>query len=418
MVQSAADTNTTRSGFLFASAAALVIQLVLQLVIGLLLSFHFSPLPASAHADAVRMHAEGITRFLQAMHYWGSAVLILHSLVHLAAMVWLGRYREGDRGAFLGSLIFIACAIGFQMTGNVLPFDRHGVQTAGIEASIAARTPVVGATMAKVMLGGDAFNDGTAPLWYTIHHYVLPVLAVVAVILLAGWLRRKDGVRGDWLRGLVPVAVVAILGIAVPSPLGSAATAADYTSFDARVSWYFWPLHGAMRAANGAISGGDWIGSVLLPGLFALFLAALFFAGKRIPEKAARGGLAVFAAVLLALGIFEGGSFAPLTGTRDPATTAVATGSGPTSAIDKALAEKGRTAFNNLACKDCHGVDGKVGSGGPALTNVWKKHSDAEYYMKFVKNPVAVNPNSTMPGFATLSNADLKAIAEFLRSPK
>lgn len=402
------------------STAALGIQLVAQLLIGLWLSRQYTANPAVAHADAVALHAGGADRILQALHYWGSALLILHGVVHLLGATWLGCYRRPFGPLFLAGLVILLASLGFQMTGNVLPFDRHGVQTAGIEASIAARAPVVGRFSSRLLLGGDSFNDRTVVVWYALHRFALPALALAALgMIFIGF--RQTRSRPAWAFATIPFGLALLLSVAVPSPLGSAASADDYGAFAAKVSWYVWPLHGAMRAADLASVG--WIGAIALPGLVVLFIALLPFIGGRVSPVAVRTVVFGFAGLLLAAGLGFGGSFAPLVGTRDPveATDSGQSGTkpgGPAAPVDKALAERGRAAFNGQACVSCHGKDGATGGGGPVLTNVWKRHGDADYYLRYVKNPVSVQADSTMPAFPNLPEADLKAIAEFLREPK
>jgi quinol-cytochrome oxidoreductase complex cytochrome b subunit len=361
------------------------------------------------------MHADGLGRFLQAFHYWGSAVLILHSLGHLVALTWTGGYRRPGALRFLSSIFIFLCAIGFQLTGNILPYDRHGIQTAGIEGGIAARAPGVGGAVAKMLLGEKGLDASTVERWYLLHRIALPVLALVALAL---WFASRQPGRGKsrWAAA-IPLAIVAVLAAVVRSPLGTMATEADFDQFNARVSWYMWPLHGAMRMFERLSAGAGWVGAMLVPGLLFAFLFALVFFGNRVPVKWSRMAL-LLAAAIFAVGTFGFGSaFAPLTGTRDPA-GAVAANTDSAAKIDEALAKKGRETFNALPCADCHGKDGAEAGGGPALTRVWQRHPDADYYVRYIHNPSSVQPNSTMPAFPKLTQPELLALAEFLRSPK
>jgi len=362
------------------------------------------------------MHEGGVSHVLQAMHYWGSAVLILHSLLHLGASVWMGRFRAPNALGFYAALLMVATAIGFQISGNILPFDKHGIQTAGVEAGISARAPIVGATVSQIMQGGPALTDHTPALWYIAHRFLLPLLALVALGLgITAW--RRQSAKFNPL-SLVPLGAVILLGLFVKSPFGSAASPLDFSSYDARVSWYVWPLHGTMRMLDGVHSGWGWLGAMALPGAFALFLVALPFL-KRVPLGAARGVLGGFALILAVGALGFAGGFADLTGTRDPVAAVSNVKPGEKVApIDKALAERGRATFNKLACVGCHGQDGAKSQGGPVLTNEWQKHSDADFYFRYIKNPTSVQKDSTMPAYPDTSQADLAAIAEFLRSPK
>lgn len=412
--------TSPRSGrWLATSSVALTWQLGLQLLIGLWLSFGYDPNVAKAHASVAAMHADGLTRILQGAHYWGSAVFILHSALHLAAMTWFGWFARPHGVRYFAAIVMLLCALGFQLSGNLLPYDRHGVQTATIEASIAARAPVVGPMLTKATLGGAAFGQNTVDLWYLTHRILLPALSLAA-LGLSIWVnrRRKDAPVSDKRLVWVPALFVLLLAALVPSPFGSPATPDDFDAFAAKSSWYMWPLHGTMRLFDSMGNGLGWIGALLLPGLMLLFLVALPLSKGKISLGAARGGLGAIVAVLFGCALLLGGTPASLTGTRDPVT--VAAGPKPTKidAIDKALVEKGRVKFNELTCAACHGKDGKEAGGGPALTNTWKRHPDADYYIRYIVKPTAVKAGSTMPAFPDTPKEDLAAMAEFLRSPK
>lgn len=395
-----------------ASQIGLCIELGVQLLVGWVLSRSYPATIQGSHTAVAAMHSGGM-KILQGMHYWGSAVFILHSLVHLKAMTWYGWFRRPYGARYLSSVLMLLTALGFQLSGNLLPFDRHGVQTATIEASIAARAPIVGPTTTHLVLNGNEFGQNTLSFWYTAHHWLLLVPALLALGLSFAPVGSKQ--KTSWSISLAPIVLVLLIAAAIPSPFGSPATAADYDAFQARSSWYVWPLHGAMRLFDNLSTGLGWVGSMLLPGLAVLFL--LLLPTNRISLKGARIGWCIFGAFFLLCGIFLGGSPASLTGTRDPApvVTAKPLDKNP---IDAALAARGRQIFNKMECADCHGTDGAQAGGGPALTNVWKRHSDADYYIRYIVKPTAVQPDSTMPAFPKTPADDLKALAEFLRSPK
>lgn len=400
------------------SAGALTFEIGLQLVIGILLSFHYTATVERAHASAVTMHQGGLERVLQATHYWGSAVLIIHSLAHLVAMTWLGWYRSPHGLRYVSALVTFLSSLGYQLSGNLLPFDRHGVQTAAIEASIGARAPIFGPTVSKLMLGGTEVSQATLDRWYFAHRFIFPALTILAFALALAVHRKRKDMPVDQRWVLVPVALPILLALLVSSPLGSAATPADYDAFAAKSSWYMWPLHGTMRLFDTFSTGLGWVGALVLPALLVGFLVILPLSRDRIPLRVVRWVLGAFALVLAGSTIGFGGAPADLTGTRDPIADAGNPKPTGTSAVDKALAQKGKELFNKIDCANCHGKDGAEALGGPAITRVWQRHSDADYYVKYIVKPTSIKPDSTMPAFDKLSQEELKSLAEFLRSPK
>ncbi len=389
---------------------ALIALLGLELLVGGFLSTQYSA--ANAYSSTQNLHKIAL---LQAFHYWGSAVLILGSLGQLSTMTWLGWYRQPFTGRYLSILITFLCGLGFQITGNILPFDRHGIQTASIEAGIAARVPVVGSTVSHIILGGNEAGPQTVPHWY-FAHLGLTLLAIGAIALAVREHRRHEAKLLPALAAL-PGLLAIVLAFAISSPLGSVATPADYGQYHALVSWYTWPMHGMMSMFEKIIPGSGWIGSAIVPGLFVGFLAALALFGSKVGAKAARATFAGFGLLFAVATIGFGGSFAKLTGTRDPEDTPVATTNQTVTPIDATLVAKGKQLINQLDCVNCHGKDGIEPKGGPSLKDVYKKHPDADYFMRYIKQPTSVSPNSTMPAFDKLEADKLRAIAEYLRSP-
>jgi len=107
-----------------------------------------------------------------------------------------------------------------------------------------------------------------------------------------------------------------------------------------------------------------------------------------------------------------------LTGTRDPIAQTVAAPSSEVQAIDRALAEVGRQAFNNGLCFGCHGFNGEDPSGGPNLAGVGSRISDPEWFAAFIRDPKSKKPGTTMPGFTDLDQKTVRALSEFLRSKR
>lgn len=395
---------------LSASALALYTHFALQLLAGGLLATVYRADPKAAHATATALH-QGGWRILQGFHYWGSAIMIVHSILHLAAVTWAGWYRGPQTRAYLAALALAGLSLAFQLTGNALPWDRHGAQTAAVEGAIAARVPVVGPAVSKMVLAGDEVTGATLARWYGLHWLVLPAVLVLA--LAVGLSAPRKGKIARW-SPFVPAGAALALALLVAAPLGSAAMFDDYGRFDAKPSWYTVPMHGLLVWGDRVVPGGGWIGAALVPGLIAFVLLALPFLKKTKPGLV-RGLLIAFGILGALAAITSGGEYAPLVGTRDPKLRPAVVARSPVGAKEVALAAKGRSLFRAQNCNGCHGEDGLKGVGGPSLKNVWKEHSEADYYVRYIKNPQSVEKGSTMPAYPGLKEEELRAMAEFLR---
>jgi len=396
------------------SAAGLYVQFLLQFVAGIVLQARFRPTLEEAHSSVLGIRADGLGRFLADFHYWGSAMLIVTAGLHVGLMLWFGWYRHPHRVRWFASLAMLAGALGFQLTGNLLPMDRHDVQTAVVEAAIAARIPGIGSELRSAILGGDGFGQTTLDLWWGMHRFALTALVLLAMGAAYVVHRRLGDVRENRVAMFVPTLVGVGLALSFAAPLGDPATQADFSRFDAKVGWYVWPMHGSLRMFESFHPSLGWVGAAVLPGLFGIFLAALALVQPKV--GIARAGLGALLAVFGFGAVRFGGSPAPAVGDQGlPALSAtVATSSTP---IDAALAKRGRALFAAEGCADCHGKDGRKGEAGPDLADVHQRQAEADWYVKFLANPQAVNPNSTMPAYAGIGETKLRALAEWLRDP-
>ncbi len=77
----------------------------------------------------------------------------------------------------------------------------------------------------------------------------------------------------------------------------------------------------------------------------------------------------------------------------------------------------GQVVYQRYNCSACHQIMGIGGTAGPDLTRVGLKY-DAERFIKHLKDPTSVVPNSAMPAFAHLSEQELKDLTDFLLTLK
>lgn len=351
--------------------------------------------------------------FLTNVHYWASAVLILGCVGALISLVGEGVYRTKPRLWFGTLALFLASFLG-QITGNLLPWHRHDVQTAAVEGSIAARMPLLGESAQNLVLNGPTVSQATYDRWYQVHWLII-FLAIGGCLVIFRELRSDKGGKFDTL---APLALTGLLGLFMAAPTGAIATSADFSSYNALPSWYTLPLHGALKAFSAISPNLGWVGAFLLPGLLAGVLVLLPQLGKTLSKSAINGLVGVLFFGLVALGLTFGGTFAPITGSQDPTVTVAKkpTQTSPAIPVDAAMAERGMALFRTIGCRNCHAIDGS--GSGINLTDVHKKHADSAWYKSLIKNPTSVNKGTTMPAFPNLTEAQLSELAEFLRKPR
>jgi quinol-cytochrome oxidoreductase complex cytochrome b subunit/cytochrome c2 len=399
-------------GFFIILAIAIFGTLLAQVVVGIGLSASYVAEANVAHKSMQAIRESPTLALLQRYHYWASAFLIIVSGYASVQALWTGVHRENQTRFFCVFACFLL-SLAFQITGNILPFDRHGVQTAAIEASIVGRIPTIGPDLAGLVLSGKTVSTATLAIWYLAHRFVLPGLLTVTLICFVWTFRRNPVSEPNW-SGSVALLLLPFFGcFFMDSPLGSAATSRDYSEFNALASWYVAPMHGLMVAFEDRAAGTGWIGAVGVPaGIIGVLVVMVLAKAEDSWFRVVLGTTALLFSTAV-LGFAR--NVAPIVGTRDPLTEN-SRFSPQSDRQDKLLARYGRQVFNTR-CSVCHGTDGQGASAGPRVDSVYTRHSDAEYFIKYIQSPKSIRPGSTMPAFPQLSGKELSALAEFLRFP-
>lgn len=392
----------------------LILQIALQFIAGGLLATQYHA-GSQAYEAVFTMRHSGLWSFLAGVHYWGSSLLIITAFVHLFVLILSGAFRERLL-AWYGTIIVFLGAFGAQLTGNVLPMDRHGVQTANIEAGLTASVPVVGPALHRFLLAGSGFTPATAERWFVFHEILITLLLILGAALLWGkGLNRKE--TGKTALPYLPIAILLVVAALIHPPLGRPATPADYGQFQAYVSWYTLPLHAMTQAFSKLSPTLGWVGFAIIPGLFILVLILLPIFAKKIKLAIVQLIPVLFCLAFLGVMIGFGSPVARLTGSRDPEPLmAHATQTQPANPAQIQLAKLGRTLFNAQGCSSCHGQDGDKGSVGPTLTHESQLESST-WVAQFIRNPKSFRPGTMMPAFGNLTKEQADQIAAWVCLP-
>jgi len=80
---------------------------------------------------------------------------------------------------------------------------------------------------------------------------------------------------------------------------------------------------------------------------------------------------------------------------------------------------QGKLLYEKWGCPRCHAIGGQGGTIGPDLTRVGAKPGrDSAWYIRHLQNPQAVVPGSLMPPLRGASEAELRAVAEYMLTLK
>lgn len=336
------------------TAGIVALLFVLQLVTGLLLAFYYVPSAESAHVTV--SYIEKVTPFgswLRALHLYGSQLLPLALVLHLAQMLWRGAFARKPFG-WVAGIFLLALALANGATGYSLPWDARAFFSTRIAESIAGGLPLIGATSREWLVGGAEISTLTLSRFFALHALVVPALLLAVGFARLLVFREPDAVvagaqstfeasqtilpdgespsgasssstTNNWRAQLarnVVVAGIVFVALALyashfPAPLGPAAEAAPAGYLPrpgTQFLWLFQLLKFFPKTAASLVAS-------LLPALILGALALLPFARKGAHLHASlnsrrRIGIAVFATAALLVASMT--TLAYLQDRRDP----------------------------------------------------------------------------------------------------
>jgi ubiquinol-cytochrome c reductase cytochrome b subunit len=327
-------------------------------------------------------------------------------------------------------------------TGQLLRWNQDAYWAVVVGAEQAARAPLIGDFLARVLVAGQVVGGATLTRFYATHVFLLPA-AMFVVIGLHLVLVVYHGISeppkpGDvvnpktyreryhamldkvgvpfwpdaaWKDVVFAVGVGAIvLALAImlgPPDLGAVADPTNLKA-DPRPDWYFIWYFAILALTPAGLENYVIIGFPLLLGLTMISLPFLAPYGERSPSRRPWAvGIVVFTVVGIAA-LIQLGYAAPWSpkfeGQNLPASvTAGLTGD----------AVQGAALFQQKDCIACHMIAGAGGKRGPDLTEVGGRLSSDQLTWRIL------NGARNMPAYGqTLKPDELSALVEFLSTRK
>lgn len=398
---------------------------LVQAATGILLAFNYAPTPGEAHNSLQYIMTE-VTggRLIRGLHHWGASMMVVVVVLHMAQVFLFGGYKKPREATWLVGIVLLLLTLGFGLTGYLLPWDNRAYWGTVVTTQIAAKAPLVGPYVTRLLGAGGGVGVVTFARFYALHVMLLP-LVTLGMIAVHIFLVRKHGVAplaGDTgpkkkfypeqvFKDTVAIFVafmgLFLLAVFAEAPLGRLADPTD-TTYIPRPEWYFLFLFQTLKFFEGPL---EVVGSVVLPGLAMTLLALVPFLDRGEVKRVTQRTTAISALLLAGLG------WAGL--------TAGAVLSTPPEARDQDLAAApqvweqlspqelaGIGYFRQENCTSCHRVGNKGQAVGPDITRASSKR-DAAWLIQHFKQPQQLVPGTAMPPI-TLGDSQLNALAAFL----
>ena len=282
--------STLRFSLSFGLGGICVTLLLLLAGSGILLLPIYAPAAGSAYASVAGLYGPGkLGGWVRNLHHLSANLLVAALGLHLLRVLLTGAFdHPARRNNWLVGLCLLLLGLGANFSGYLLPWDQRAYWAVTVFTGMLGYLPLAGPQLADVLRSGTRVGPATLKLFFVLHIVVIPA----AIMLLSAWhfwlVRRAGGlVRAETeekkpLRvpvvphlvareaavGLGTAALVMLLAIFFPAPLGPAANP-GLSPNPARAPWYFIGIQELMLHLHPAAAVGA-VPLLLLGGLAAL----------------------------------------------------------------------------------------------------------------------------------------------------
>jgi cytochrome b6 len=165
---------------------------------GILMAFYYEPTAGGAY-ESLKAIDEAIPFgwLVHTIHTISGNLVIGVALVQIVMLFLAERFRRSWLTAWISGILFTLSAIGLSWTAMILHWNQIGFWRLKIELGTIEAIPFVGSTLREILTGG-AIGTATIERMYTLHSYVISMVAVVLSIAhLVGLLFQEKELREE-----------------------------------------------------------------------------------------------------------------------------------------------------------------------------------------------------------------------------
>jgi cytochrome b6 len=182
-----------------------ILSIVLTATVsGLLIAFYYEPSAVNAYTTLKRINTEVNFGWLilTVHHLAGNGFLIL-ALLQIIVMFFGEQFRPGWIVAWISGILLTLNAVGLGWTSMILDWSQTGFWRFKIELGTIEAIPLVGSTLRNILAGGDAISSQTVVHLYTLHSYVLSIVAIgLSIFHLIGLSVQQREIDTALLKGI------------------------------------------------------------------------------------------------------------------------------------------------------------------------------------------------------------------------
>lgn len=426
-------------GWLHSLGSTLLALIVVQIVTGVLLALYYSPNAEVAY-ESIQFIDKNVLfgNIIRALHYFAASGMVVVISLHILRTFFFGAYKRPRQWTWVLGVCLFLVVLAFAFTGYLLPWDMKAYFATKVGIHIAGTVPLLGDAIIKILQGGPEMGTITLSRFFAIHVVILPMLLLLIVgahlfyIRLYGetppWQREGEPVSytdrfypmqlfRDSAVAFAVVGVLLTLAIAFGAPLGQKADP-NSTSFVPRPDWYFYSLFQLLKIFEGNL---EFIGAVIIPGIFFLLLFFLPFLDKNPERRLSARPVAVTLGSIVLVAIVSLTTWGAYTGEKAKSAVRASEPAGEADTEKPLVADsqKGAVLFTGLKCAECHSSRARGLNIPPGLEFAGNKYKE-DWLIHYLKDPYRIRwqakderPMIRMPDFE-LSDQEARDIAAYL----
>lgn len=415
---------------------------ILQVVTGIGLSLLYQPSSDGAYQSLKFITDQAMFgRVLRGIHFFGASGMILLVGIHMIRVYIMAAYKYPREMSWISGVVLLFLTVIMGFTGQLLRWDSNGVWSAVVAAENLGRIPVVGTTLARLLIGGDTIGAQSLSRFFSFHVFLFPALMFTFVgfhlylVFRNGiseppkagrpvdpktyrkWyddMLKREGVPfwpdAAWRDAMFgSLVIIAIVGLAVtigPPPLTQPPDPSIVNTSPAP-DWYMLPIFALFALMPPKIeSFVIFVGPVV--GVLAL-LALPFLSGKgeRSPIRRPWAVFGVVCVVLFVGSLLVVGEIAPWSPRFETKPLAQFVH------YANPQLQRGTVLFYKKGCQYCHQIKGYGGLKGPNLSEIGRTWTTNQLAVQIV------NGGGEMPAYGgMLSKTELNDLVFFLHMQK
>lgn len=427
--------------YVFGSATLFCFILQVATGIGLALLYQPSSDKAFQSLQYITYKAT-MGKTLRGIHYFGATGMIVMVGLHMMRTYITAAYKFPREMSWVSGVILLLLTVSMGFTGQLLRWDNNGVWSAVVAAEQLGRIPLIGKSIARLLLGGDTLGGQSLSRFFSYHVFLFPALIFVFVAFHL-WLVMRNGISEppqagrlidpktyrqwyhnmlrqngvpfwpyaawrDALFGSVTILAIVVAAVLFGPPALTKPPDPSIVFATPRPDWYLLWIYALFALMPAQIeSYAMFLGPLLI---FFLLFALPFFSnkGERSPIKrpwSIVGSAFVVIVIVSLLVVGNRAAWSPAFQTKSLAKISLP----PTDT----LAASGKNLFQEKACLYCHSINNQGGKVGPDLTHVANRLNEQQIIIRIV------NGAKNMPAYGgSLSSEELNELVAFLKTRK